>query len=76
MNFMGDIEKIHTTELGLERIRRNTGINDPINVLKKAIINQNKMTENGKNYYIWVNDIIFTLNKSALTIITAHKEKK
>lgn len=71
-------DKIHTTELGVERIRRNLNLNTE-NIIEYCVdIIQNKksiVSEKGKNYYINYENIEITLNKSSFTIITAHIKK-
>lgn len=70
-----NIDKIHTTEMGVSRIQRNLGISDEpveycIAKLKKEDSNVKK---EGKNYYVEADDCIITINSSSFTIITAHK---
>ena len=70
-----NIDKIHTTEMGVGRIQRNLGITDEpvsycISKLKKE---DSIVTKEGKNYYVEVDDCIITINSSSFTIITAHK---
>ena len=74
-----NIDKIHTTELGLLRIQKNLELNN-INVLTfcKDIVRNKKsiITSRGKNWYIRLNFIILTINRYSYTIITAHKTKE
>ena len=70
-----NIDKIHTTEMGVGRIQRNLGITDEpvsycISKLKKE---DSIVTKEGKNYYVEVDDCRITINSSSFTIITAHK---
>lgn len=70
-----NIDKIHTTEMGVGRIQRNLKINEEpvgycISKLKKE---DSKVKKEGKNYYIEVDDCRITINSSSFTIITAHK---
>lgn len=70
-----NIDKIHTTEMGVGRIQRNLGIRDEpvsycISKLKKE---DSKVKKEGKNYYVEVDRCIITINSSSFTIITAHK---
>lgn len=72
---LDNIDKIHTTEMGVTRIQRNLGISDEpvgycISKLKK---DSSIVTKEGKNYYVSVDDCIITINSSSFTIITAHK---
>ncbi len=74
-----NIDKIHTTELGLLRIQKNLELNK-VNVLTfcKDIVRNKKsiITSRGKNWYIRLNFIILTINRYSYTIITAHKTKE
>lgn len=72
-----NINKIHTTKLGVNRIKNNLTINnDVVEYCKKIILDKkSKIIEQGKNYYCKYNDIIITINKYTYTIITAHKSK-
>ena len=72
---LNNIDKIHTTELGIKRLRNNLEINneDIINYLKKKINNDNsKISKKGKNYYCEIDNIIITINSYNYCIITAH----
>lgn len=71
-----NIDKIHTTEMGIVRIRKNLEINeDPVNYcILKVHDDDAIITKKGKNYYIDVDDCIITINSSSFTIITAHKK--
>lgn len=70
-----NINKIHTTEMGVGRISRNLDITgDVVEYCKKKILKDESVVERkGKNYYIHVDDCIITVNASSYTIITAHK---
>ena len=70
-----NIDKIHTTEMGIGRIQKNLGITDePVSYcIAKLKQDNSKVTKEGKNYYIYVDDCKITINSSSFTIITAHK---
>ena len=71
-----NIEKLHTTELGLERIRKNIDLHEPdiIAWCKEQIANKAARTyRQGKNWYIEVNGNKLTVNAKSYTVITAHK---
>ena len=70
-----NIDKIHTTEMGVGRIQRNLGIDDePVSYCISKLKQDNSVvTREGKNYYIAVEDCKITINSSSFTIITAHK---
>jgi len=75
-----NIEKLHTTELGIQRIKRNLDLknNDVVNwckqEIKKMIKKNNKIYRNGKNWYAADESKIITINAHSYTIITAHKK--
>lgn len=76
---LDNLELIHTTYLGELRIKKNINIDCDvvkycINVIKDINSIVNKI---GKNYYVKMNSIVFTINSYSYTIITAHiKEDK
>ncbi len=71
-----NIEKIHTTEMGVERISKNLGISgDVVEYCKTKILQDNsEVVKKGKNFYVEVDDCMITVNSSSYTIITAHKK--
>jgi len=75
-----NIEKLHTTKLGIERIKRNLKLNtnNVVEYCKEKILDKNtKITKKGKNYYCEIKNIVITINSYSHTIITAHmKEEK
>lgn len=75
-----NLDKIHTTELGAERIRKNlsldNNIDDVIEWCKKKIEGSSNILREGKNWYAHADDFILTINAYSFTIITAHKINK
>ena len=74
-----NLDKLHTTELGVERIKRNLFLDtDDVVVWCKAKIDSVKavITRSGKNWYVNIDNCIITVNAYSYTIITAHREKK
>jgi len=74
---LNNLDKIHSTELGIERIKKNLNIN-PDNVIewcRERIERADRISRSGKNWYVHVDDFILTINASSFTIITAHKRK-
>lgn len=74
-----NLDKLHTTELGIVRIKRNLSldIEDVVGWCKNKINSVNAIiTKNGKNWYVNVDNCIITVNAHSYTIITAHEEKK
>ena len=72
-----NVDKIHTTEMGVGRIQKNLGINEePVGycISKLKQVNSTVVKE-GKNYYVEVDGCRITINSSSFTIITAHKTK-
>lgn len=79
MELLGNLDKVHTTEMGVDRIKRNieVDVDDIVAYCIEKIKQENAVIEKkGKNYYVSVDGIIITVNASSYTIITAHKEKK
>lgn len=70
-----NMDKIHTTEMGVGRISKNLGITgDVVEYCKNKILKEESLVEHkGKNYYVTIDDCIITVNASSYTIITAHK---
>lgn len=72
-----NIEKIHTTDMGVDRIKKNLKIKeDPLEFCKKIIKVSSMIYKKGKNYYVEYGDIRITINSYTYTIITAHRIKK
>lgn len=72
-----NIEKIHTTILGINRIKDNLNIDgDVVNYCKKLITNPNtNIIRKGKNWYCTYENKCITINANSYTIITAHNLK-
>ena len=78
MELLNNLDKVHTTEMGVGRIKRNieVDVDDIVAYCIDKIKQENAVIERkGKNYYVSVDGIIITVNASSYTIITAHKEK-
>lgn len=74
-NLLDNIDKIHTTEMGVERIKRNLKIDttDVVVYCKNKILDRNcNIYRQGKNWYCEVDNIKITVNAHSYTIITAH----
>ena len=74
---LDNIGKIHTTELGVERIKRNLKLktDDVVEYCQNILKNKDYTVEKkGKNFYVKYKDITFTINSSGFTIITAHRK--
>lgn len=73
-----NLGKLHTTVLGVDRIRKNLRLDtdDVVNWCRKKIKESNSdISRKGKNWYINVDDCVITVNAYSYTIITAHKLK-
>ena len=75
---LNNIDKIHTTELGVARIKRNLELetDDVVNWCKREIKKADKIYRSGKNWYICINNYNITINAHSYTIITAHKNRE
>lgn len=76
---LDNLEKLHTTPMGVERIRKNLGLTneDVIKYCQKKILDKNcNIYRKGKNYYCEIDNIIITINSYNYGIITAHQKKK
>ena len=73
-----DISKLHTTELGKERIKRNIGltIDEVIAWCVQTKLDTNNIERKGKNWYVYADDFVLTINVKSHTVITAHRRKK
>lgn len=74
-----NLESLHTTKLGVERIKRNLALNtdDVIAWCKSKISSDSAViTRNGKNWYVSADDCIITVNVYSYTVITAHRKKQ
>ena len=75
---LSNIDKLHTTESGIDRIKRNLKINteNVVKYCKEKILDNNcNIYKQGKNWYCEVDNIIITVNSYSYTIITAHTKK-
>ena len=73
-----NINKIKTTELGIDRIKNNLGLDDcdVVEYCKKKILDENaNIYKKGKNWYVEVENQRITINSNTYTIITAHQIK-
>ena len=78
-DLLDNIDKLHTTELGKDRIRKNLKVNnnDVIAFLKEKILDKDCLiNKKGKNYYCENDDIRITVNSYNFCIITAHLMNK
>ena len=79
VELLKNLDRLHTTELGVLRIKRNLSLDtDHVVEWCRNKINSSDavITRNGKNWYINAEDCLITVNAYSYTIITAHKHKK
>ena len=69
-----NIDRIHTTKMGVDRIKRNLNIDcDVVEYCKNKIMNKNCFIYmSGKNWYCEIDGVRITVNSYSYTIITAH----
>ena len=70
-----NIDKLHTTDLGVIRIKKNLKIecDDVVEFIKEKVLDKNSyIYKKGKNYYVEIDDYIITINSYNYSIITAH----
>jgi hypothetical protein len=78
-DLLNNIDKVHTTSMGIDRIKKNLNISDidVVKYLKELIKDKNcNIYKQGKNYYCEINNIKITINSYSYTIITAHLLKR
>ena len=78
-DLLENIEKLHTTPMGVDRIRRNLSLGDDVKDVvafcrQKILADKAAITRQGKNWYVKIDGCIITVNAYSYTIITAHKE--
>lgn len=72
---LDNISKVHTTEMGIDRIKKNLKLNtnDVVEFCKNKISDKNcNIYKQGKNWYCEIDNIKITINSYSYTIITAH----
>ena len=73
-----NINKVHTTDLGVIRIKKNLCIDDNDIVswcINKIMDSRCNIKRKGKNWYADIDEIVITINAYSYTIITAHIKK-
>ena len=75
---LSNIGKIHTTKMGIARIKRNLKLdtNDVVDYCKNKVLDKDcNIHKQGKNWYCEIDNIKITINSYSYTIITAHTIK-
>lgn len=74
-SLLSNINKVHTTKNGIDRIKKNLGLdtNDIVEWCKKKVLDEDcNIYRRGKNWYCEIDNIKITINSYSYTIITAH----
>lgn len=74
-----NIDKLHITQLGVDRIKKNLQIetDDVVQWCRVRILDKDAKIERvGKNWYAFSGNCKITVNAHSYTIITAHKVKE
>lgn len=77
-DLIANIDELHTTEMGAERIKRNLSLTcaDTVEWCKNKILDSRTVIERtGKNWYATADGCVITVNAYNFCIITAHKSK-
>ncbi len=72
---LDNLDKIHTTKMGVVRIKKNLQLStdDVVNYCKNKILDKNtNIYKKGKNWYCEIDNMRITINSYSYTIITAH----
>jgi len=74
-DLLANLGKLHSTVLGMERIRSNIGLEDadPVAWVKHQVENAKTIIRKRKNWYVYVDSALITINAHSFTIFTAHK---
>jgi len=75
-DLLANLDKVHTTELGEQRIKRNLKleIEDAVNWCIQKTEHADNIVRKGKNWYVYAGNTVITINAYSFTIITAHKQ--
>lgn len=74
---LSNVDKIHTTDMGIVRIKKNLRLNsnNVVEYCKNKILDKNcNIYRKGKNWYCEIENIRITINAYRYTIITAHQK--
>lgn len=74
---LNNLDKLHTTELGVVRIKRNLSLetDDVVEWCREKIKLPNaEIVRRGKNYYAEIDGCVITVNAHSFTIVTAKKQ--
>ncbi|MCL2370850.1 MAG: DUF3781 domain-containing protein [Firmicutes bacterium] len=77
LELLNNLEKLHTTVGGAERIKKNLdffadiGIEGVMDFCNGIIADAEKIIHKGKNWYVYKDRVVITINRKSYTIITA-----
>ena len=74
--FYKNVDKLHSTNMGIERIKKNLQLNidDVVKYCRDKVLDKEcNIYKKGKNWYCEIDGIRITINSYSYTIITAHK---
>lgn len=72
---LNNIGKVHNTEMGSVRIKKNLklDINDVVEYCNQKVLDKNcNIYKQGKNWYCEIDNMRITINSYSYTIITEH----
>lgn len=75
---LNNLDKLHTTILGVERIKKNLDlkVDDVVAWCTSALRDKRCVIyRRGKNWYVNIDSMRITINAHSYTIITAHRQK-
>lgn len=78
LELLNNLDKLHTTIMGVERIKKNlkTNTEDVVDYCKSIIEDSECLIyRQGKNWFCQKDNIIITVNAHSYTIITAHLKR-
>ena len=80
-DLLSNLDRLHTTPLGIQRVIRNLSLEVPspgiVGWCREQIAKSHAVIiRRGKNYYVHVDRYIFTVNAGSYTLITAHRTRQ
>jgi len=77
-DLLDNLDKLYTTDLGVERIKNNLSLDVPdvVEWCRQKILSADDVIRKGKNWYARFDNCVITVNAHSYTIITAHRERK
>ena len=76
---LNNIDEVHTTKMGIDRIKKNLKLDtdDVVEYCKNKVLDKKcNIYKQDKNWYCEIDNIKITINSYSYTIITAHKLKR